>query len=86
MALMLIYLCKRSKRHIPERHFQEKISLKIQNFFQPKDLKLSLIVHSYHSSCPDCLQRYVGKTDLCFHIRMDEHGTRSVQDLLCIDT
>ena len=30
----------------------------------------------YQISCPGCLKRYVGKTDRCFHIRMNEHGRK----------
>ena len=30
----------------------------------------------YRISCPGCLKRYVGKTDRCFHIRMNEHGRK----------
>ena len=35
----------------------------------------------YQISCPGCLKRYVGKTDRCFHIRMNEHGRKPDQSM-----
>ena len=37
----------------------------------PQEQSSSVI---YQITCPGCLKRYVGKTDRCFHIRMNEHG------------
>ena len=35
----------------------------------------------YQIMCPGCLNRYVGKTDRCFHIKMDEHGRKLDQPI-----
>ena len=35
----------------------------------------------YQITCPGCLKRYVGKTDRCFHIRMNEHGRKPDQPM-----
>ena len=35
----------------------------------------------YQITCPGCLKRYVGKTDRCFHIRMNEHGRKPDQTM-----
>ena len=33
----------------------------------------------YQITCEGCLNRYVGKTDLCFYKRMDKHGRKPDQ-------
>ena len=43
-----------------------------------KDQKANVI---YKIICPSCNNVYVGKTDRCFRIRMNEHGTRSDQPM-----
>ena len=32
-------------------------------------------------TCPGCLKLYVGKTDRCFHIKMNDHGRKSDQPM-----
>lgn len=34
---------------------------------------------TYQLTCPCCVKRYFGKTDRCFHIRIDEHGRKPDQ-------
>ena len=35
----------------------------------------------YEIQCPGCGEKYIGKTDRCVKIRMDEHGTRIDQPM-----
>ena len=35
----------------------------------------------YQITFPGCLNHYVGKTDRCFHIRMNEHGRKPDQPM-----
>ena len=51
---------------------------KISYYCTVKD-KISIVQRSsviYHITFPGCLKRYVGKTDHCFQIRMNEHGKK----------
>ena len=43
-----------------------------------KEQKANVI---YKIICPECNNVYVGKTDRCFGIHMNEHGTRSDQPM-----
>ena len=45
-----------------------------KNFVQQHIQRQNYCRAKYKITCPGCLKRYVGKTDHCFHIRMNEHG------------
>ena len=36
---------------------------------------------TYHITCPGCLKCYIGKTDRCFHMRMNELGRKPDQPM-----
>ena len=57
--------------------------IKISYYYTVKD-KIHIAQRSSvtcQSTCPGCLQRYIGKTDCCFHMRMNEHCRKPDQPM-----
>ena len=56
---------------------------KISSYCSTKDKiptpQLSKVI--YQVTCPECGSKYIGKTERCFKIRMDEHGTRDYEPM-----
>ena len=78
----LVHKLKRYTK--PNLEFVCRFNTKKLNMFCPSKDKISDLQKSdliYKLTCPGCGEIYIGKTDRCLGIRLNEHGTREDQPM-----